>query len=463
MATNHALDHNKVAAALEDLVEVLGADPSGAYADLTSRLADALLSETDVADTVGTDGPLDAALSASIVATTATGVSGVCIGDSISNRNGPYLTATGETDQRYYPQIGFFNHARVALGQRVYLSNNFAVSGKRSDEVLADQVPQVLALDPKPSFCTVLAGVNDIQQGKSAAWVIDALGDIYDALADAGILVIAGTVMPASVINTGGEIAAWYAVNQWIKAQGLTRKRFHVVDFAAPLCATDGTPKTNALADESGTFLHPTALAAALMGARLAPVLATLFPPVDPFPTPGDPASIGPGPFMVGTGGSKGTGITGNVATGWTLQPIGTATAVGSKVARTDGLPGEWQQIAVSAGDVSLQNDAWYTVTAGDQYKALVEFQADAGVTVTRFDCVITPDGFAAHSAGALLRSPSGDTDPLVAWPLPTTGVLETPTLTVPSGTVHGDVYIRTYGLTGGNIRIGRVALVKVI
>lgn len=65
MATNHALDHNKVAAALEDLVEVLGADPSGAYADLTSRLADALLSETDVADTVGTDGPLDAALSAS--------------------------------------------------------------------------------------------------------------------------------------------------------------------------------------------------------------------------------------------------------------------------------------------------------------------------------------------------------------------------------------------------------------
>lgn len=37
-AGNHAQDHNKIVAAIRDLLEVLGADPAGSYADLTNRL-----------------------------------------------------------------------------------------------------------------------------------------------------------------------------------------------------------------------------------------------------------------------------------------------------------------------------------------------------------------------------------------------------------------------------------------
>jgi hypothetical protein len=39
-AVNHAADHNKLAAAFVDFLAELGANPSGAYADLTTRLAD---------------------------------------------------------------------------------------------------------------------------------------------------------------------------------------------------------------------------------------------------------------------------------------------------------------------------------------------------------------------------------------------------------------------------------------
>lgn len=39
-ATNHAADHNKLTVALATILEALGADPAGSYADLTSRLVD---------------------------------------------------------------------------------------------------------------------------------------------------------------------------------------------------------------------------------------------------------------------------------------------------------------------------------------------------------------------------------------------------------------------------------------
>lgn len=48
-AGNHAQDHNTIAAALRTLLEVLGADPAGDYADLTNRLAD-LLDESKILD-----------------------------------------------------------------------------------------------------------------------------------------------------------------------------------------------------------------------------------------------------------------------------------------------------------------------------------------------------------------------------------------------------------------------------
>jgi len=420
-------------------------------------------------------GPLtQAALSDTIAAQTAPGAAGACIGDSWFNRNGPYLYGTGDPSQ-YYPHLGIFRHAAVALGQRVSLRSNFAVSGKRADEVLAAQVPQVLALDPRPAFCTVLAGTNDLTQGRTSAQIIASLDDIYTALTDAGIIVFAFTVPPSDTEYDATETTRLHAVNDWIKAQPRARNGVYVTDAHTILtakAAPDGGPITGVLADEAGVHIHPTSKGAALVGAGLAQIMAPLFPPVDVFPGPGNPNNLGPGPFMVGTGGSKGAGVTGNVATGWDASPIGACSVVASKVARTDGLPGEWQQFVVTSGSIAMSNAAWFTgFTAGDTIKMFVEFETDASMdaATTRFDCFVSVGGHGAEPAavlaGGLLETPGtpGADDPSTVWTkLPRSGVIETPTLVVPSGAVNGDCYaIRAYNATGGTFRIGRVAIVK--
>lgn len=410
-------------------------------------------------------------------ALTAPGAVGVAIGDSWLNRNGPYLYGTGDPSQ-YFPHLGAFRHAAVALGQRVSLARNFAVAGKRADEVLSAQVPQVLALTTRPAFALVQAGTNDLTQGtRTSAQIIASLDAIYTALTGAGIVVLAFTVPPSDTEFDAGKLVKLYAVNDWIKAQPRARNGVYVTDIHTILtakAAPDGGPITGVLANESGVHIHPTSKAAALMGAALADVMRPLFPPFDVFPGPGNPNNIGPGPWMVGTGGSHRTGVgtlSGNVATGWFFEVIGTPTAVASKVARTDGLPGEWQQIAVTSGSVALTNESWFNgFTTGDQLKMFVEFQTDASMdtATTRFDCFISIGGHGGEPtavlAGGLLETPGtpGSDDPSTVWTkLPRAGVLETPTIVVPAGAVNGDVYIRAFTATGGTFRIGRVAIVK--
>lgn len=85
--------------------------------------------------------------------------------------------------------------------------------------------------------------------------------------------------------------------------------------------------------------------------------------------------------LMVGTGGTLGTGASGTVATGWNVQRTSGAamTAVCSKVARTDGVPGEWQQIVLSGAAaneiVRLQSSLGITagLVVGQAYTLEVE------------------------------------------------------------------------------------------
>lgn len=48
-AVNHAADHNKIASALRDLVEIIGADPAGSYLSLTDRLLGVAVGEDQAA------------------------------------------------------------------------------------------------------------------------------------------------------------------------------------------------------------------------------------------------------------------------------------------------------------------------------------------------------------------------------------------------------------------------------
>jgi lysophospholipase L1-like esterase len=90
---------------------------------------------------------------------------------------------------------------------------NRGVNGERSDQVRRRFVRDLA--DAKPDVAIVLAGVNDIYQGRSAESVTGVLEAMYVAAASLGIPVVAATIIP---YDTAGpdENARMHAVNAWI-------------------------------------------------------------------------------------------------------------------------------------------------------------------------------------------------------------------------------------------------------
>lgn len=436
-------------------------------ADTALSNAAAVAARATALETLTNTGRLsDAAVKSTVATRTNYGSIGAMVGDSISDRNGPWGNGqrTGVPNTTaYFPQVAWFQHANTAAGQRVYVppTQNFAVSGKRTDEMLAQQVPSVLALNPLPSFCTVLGGTNDVGQGRTSAQVIADLDSIYTALTNVGIRVIAFTIPPSTVWDAA-KLATVSTINRWIKSQPNSRRGVHVVDFFTVLADTAGAPASGVLAD--GT--HQSAKGAAIMGAALAPVLTTLFPPLDAFPGPGDTTQLAVNPFQTGTAGAKGTGVTGSIATGWfaATADAGTVTAVGSKVARTDSIPGEWTQLAITAGNLRYLSEVAITTgfSVGEQVRALVEFQTDANADtgLVQMEAYIVSTG-STNTAGTFTDTAGYDGTEVVLTKVPRSGVLRTPPMVIGAGTTGLALWVRFWGAPV-TVRLGRMAVVKV-
>ena len=71
---------------------------------------------------------------------------------------------------------------------------NRGVNGERSDQIRARFERDVIA--PRPAVVVLIAGVNDVYQGRPAAHVIEQLRWMFDRARQAGIRVVAGTIVP---------------------------------------------------------------------------------------------------------------------------------------------------------------------------------------------------------------------------------------------------------------------------
>src|SRR5262249_34086554 len=92
---------------------------------------------------------------------------------------------------------------------------NRGVNGERRAHIRAPverHVPRA-----KPAVVIVIAGVNDIYQGRSAQDVERELEAIYDAARAAAIRIVAGTIIPYNTA-TADQNARMHAVNDWIRA-----------------------------------------------------------------------------------------------------------------------------------------------------------------------------------------------------------------------------------------------------
>jgi lysophospholipase L1-like esterase len=94
---------------------------------------------------------------------------------------------------------------------------NQGINGQRSDEIRARFDQDVLA--KKPAVVVIIAGVNDVYQGRPARHVEDQLAAMYQLAHDAGITVVAGTIIPYNTA-TPDQNARMHAINDWIRMTG---------------------------------------------------------------------------------------------------------------------------------------------------------------------------------------------------------------------------------------------------
>ena len=139
---------------------------------------------------------------------------------------------------------------------------NQGVNGERSDQIRTRFERDVVAAAPKA--VVIIAGVNDVYQGNSVEHVTMELSAMYTRSAQAGIRVVAGSIIPYNTA-TPEQNARMQQINDWIRRQpGIV-----FVDTRAATAAP-GNPD---MLLESADGLHPTAAVYRRMADAIRPAL----------------------------------------------------------------------------------------------------------------------------------------------------------------------------------------------
>jgi lysophospholipase L1-like esterase len=127
---------------------------------------------------------------------------------------------------------------------------NQGVNGERSDQIRARFGNDVIALHP--AAVVIIAGVNDVYQGRPAEDVERELDAMYRSALGAGIATVAGTILPydTATLDQNGRMRA---VNDWIRARARDDRRIAFVDTRAAVAAEHNPDLLSASSDG----LHP--------------------------------------------------------------------------------------------------------------------------------------------------------------------------------------------------------------
>jgi lysophospholipase L1-like esterase len=368
------------------------------------------------------------------------------LGDSITNANELYTISGGYITT---PGAGYFYQANMHLRNALTLTAEAGVSGERTEQILA-RVSEVLSVNS--DIVVVPAGTNDVFFGRTSAQIITGLTDLYDALREGGVqLVAAPHIIPATTY-TSGQRQIVQTVNQWITDYCRDEPKMVAVPWAAPLTdVATGLPATGMTYD--GT--HPTTTGAAFMGKVLADSLR-------PYVT-GEAALTYSNTDETNalTNGLM-TGDVSGFATGYSNVSTGSPVFTARKRARGDGIPGEWQEIDLTSGTVQLQCESGAAGTAwqvGDTVQAFLEVDTDSDFdAVTKLEVylrgVVSGGGLVNQSAG-LFDSYTSPRRPPVSQ-----GVIATVPLLVTATMVKFQLRLQVAG--AGVIRTARWTIRKV-
>jgi lysophospholipase L1-like esterase len=144
---------------------------------------------------------------------------------------------------------------------------NRGVNGERSDQIRGRFARD--AAQPKPAVVVIIAGVNDVYQGRSAESVQRELDAMYTAARAAKIVVVAGTIIPFNVASAD-QNARMRAINGWIRAYAATHAESVVLCDTRAAVAAPGQPDRLVSSPDD---LHPSPAGYKLMAAALEPAI----------------------------------------------------------------------------------------------------------------------------------------------------------------------------------------------
>jgi lysophospholipase L1-like esterase len=143
---------------------------------------------------------------------------------------------------------------------------NQGVNGERSDQIRARFDADVVAR--KPAVVVIIAGVNDVYQGRPAPHVQEQLEAMYKRAHNAGISVVAGTIIPYNSA-TPAQNRAMHDINGWIRAQAHADPGVIVVDTRAAVAS----PRDPDMLSSTPDGLHPDAAGYQRMANAIAPAI----------------------------------------------------------------------------------------------------------------------------------------------------------------------------------------------
>ena len=141
---------------------------------------------------------------------------------------------------------------------------NRGVNGERADQIRHRFNRDVI--QARADLVIIVAGVNDIYQGRTAEAVQAELLAMFRAAREAGVAIVAGSILPYNTA-TPDQNAHMHAVNAWIRREGSRQGGVIFCDTRAAV-AMPGRPD---VLESSPDEIHPSPGGYRLMAAALEP------------------------------------------------------------------------------------------------------------------------------------------------------------------------------------------------
>lgn len=398
------------------------------------------------------------------------------LGDGSTSRS--FLTSAVSF---HWQTNGILTWAKQLVGNRAVFryEDVYASSGKSTSAAIASEWHTTLA-NSNVDFVVVAIGGNDPDNSISLSTTLSNLEIIYNTIL-AGDKEIIAVTLPQRTSSTTARLNHYKSVNSWIQQKARLDRRIHVVDVTPYLSdATNATGEPLSSRMPNGTNYN--AQGAYYVGKLIANILISKLPYIDDlFSSAGDTydatdnryGNLLTNGILNGTGGSVGTGgtITGNIATGWTVNGATSITTTCSKVARTDGISASWQQLAISGtpgstAQINFQQTVSTNLTAGDVVEAMMEYEVDTGFSNVLAVCLDLGTSGTMRAMDPIYES-AVTTELIVDPGVNLTGVSRTRPVTVPSSLTGGlilkaSVFLPASVAASVTARFGRISLRKI-